>query len=352
MHIISPDLPNRVYLEDLNIADNSYTVTYSLRNEMGEFVKDKANNEIKNVAAKIETKEKKFFADLELATDARGKYVRLEFVIKKGNLFVPSSAALIDLIIDKGAKQVELVPISYLKDYALNSNLNSKLKTAIANYKDDGFREKIASAHSYLETQLEMSLYPVTKMEKHDWFKDNMKETFWMVQLYEWPIISVQSYKLYYGVEEILEIPAEYLQLNKEMGIVEYLPTGDQPFFMIFYNVGVEATQFSLFSRGLGSERLPNVFHITYTHGLDFYNLTDSQQSEIRDAISRRALVSLLPRLDPDTLIASHSTSVDGMSHSKTNRGLDWINGAKQDEAEWIRVFKRKYNKNSKMQMV
>ena len=67
----------------------------------------------------------------------------------------------------------------------------------------------------------------------------------------------------------------------RKVGTVEFLPTSTSPFF-VYYQASLEASQVALFARGSGTGRLPAVFHIGYTYGLDFMNLDEYKQSDIR----------------------------------------------------------------------
>ena len=140
---------------------------------------------------------------------------------------------------------------------------------------------------------------------------------------------------MYYSTEKICEFPPEELIVDKKMGTVEFLPTSTSPFF-VYYQASLEASQVALFARGSGTGRLPAVFHIGYTYGLDFMNLDEYKQSDIRMAICRRALINSLGGLSKDILISSESSGVDGVSSSEGRAGLPYLSLLREMEQKWI----------------
>jgi hypothetical protein len=340
---------NKLLLEDTDIATDDYTVKYRVLNELGQVALDNEDNPIENKDAEFDDTLKRYCTSFQLSSTSKGKYYRLVFDITDADgIYIVSNYALVNLIIESNS--IQLVPNEYFRDYTLNANLIDEFRQTILAYPDDAVKELLLSATGQLQTDCEMSFTPKTiENEAHDWFQDNLRETSWMIQFFNYPIISVQSYQLYFGTSKVVEIPTEYLLLEKIMGTVEYLPAPNQPFFLIFQNLGIESTQLQLFSRGLGAPRLPAVFRISYTYGIDFMNIPEEEQAEIRLAIARRALLNGLGSISPAVLNQSVQKSVDGASYGVTRNGFAYLQELKGNEKDWVETYKRRYNKHIKM---
>jgi hypothetical protein len=344
---------NIIPLEDPNIKDSSkYTVVYSLVNEVGEYVHNADDAALNNKATEFDNETKIFSAKFTLHPSSKGKYYRLAFTITTDtNEFITSPFALIDVMLQTQNNSVQLIPNSYFRDYIINGELDDEIKDKLMKYPEDGIKEFIIGAQDDLELDLEMSLVPRTiEHESHDWFQDNLQDTHWMVQLYQNPVISIQSYALYYNTEKFLEISPSYLILNKDTGTVEYLPTRDQPFYLLIYETSLDVmARINSFGRsGSYGGRIPNVFRVSYTHGLDFMNLHEVEQTGIRSAIARKTMLKSLPRISPEVVTGNESASVDGVSYSKFNRGIEYLKMQQEEEKVWINTMRRKYNKEFK----
>lgn len=349
MLTIRKNLRNKIYLEDRDIVDLSFNVKYSLYNDIGVAASGKINGgdvkDILDIPAQYNQEERMFYADFQLI-EPKGKYYRLIFTIYdiKGN-YITSKYAIQDVELEStGAR---LVPMHYFRDYILNPQIDEEIRDKILAFPESGIEELLLSAQGDLETECELSFTPRTvENETHDWFQDNLRETFWQIQLFQYPVISIQSYALYYGQTKIVDLPIEALLLNKIMGTLEYIPTQGQPFFTAYYNTGYEATHFMLATK-LGAPRIPDMFRVSYTYGIDFMNVNEAEQAEIRGAISRQALIKGT-RISPEFLTGSVSQAVDGASYSVGYRGLEWLQNEKEQLTKWIDAFKRKYNKQFK----
>lgn len=337
---------NKIYLQDPRVNETSYSVSFSVLNELGAAATDNEEVSIEDNSAIFDNVTKQWYAEFILSASSKGKYYRLVFgILDKSGSYMVSDAALVDLIIQRTTSSIQLVPPAFFRDYVINQELDDDIKEAVSKYPMDALTEWLLSANGELEHDIELSFTPKTiENEPHDWFQDNFYETHWMINLFHMPIISVQAYYMYYGTEKVCEILPEYLTLGKEMGIVEYLPINSQPFSQIFFTMGIEATQLSLMARGWGASRLPNVFRVSYTHGLDFLNLEETEQSSIRMAICRRAMLNGLPRISPEVIKGSKSSSADGVSYSETNRGIEWLNIAREADVKYVLNMKRRYN--------
>lgn len=338
---------NKVYLNDPEINSQEFNVKFSLENEMGEYLS--SDKELKEVIAKFDSTKKQWYAEFKLAEGTKGKYLRLSFDIVKDGSTVSSNQAVMDLELTR--RTTRLVPYQYFLDYILNTDLNPETKEKVEKYSRQGIEEYLSSAHGDLEMETELSFIPkVVETEYHDYYADNFKQTYWLIQLYEWPIIEVISWRLKFGDIPILDLDPTKLQVDPLAGTITFLPTSRDPFFMLHYAAApLEATHLSVMTRAMQGDWIPNAFQLSYKFGLDFLTLPETEQSSIRTAIARRASTKLLPRILPEFIHGSESFSVDGASYSKSNQGLAWLTQQKNEEVDWIDKIKRKYNKNVKV---
>lgn len=94
-----------------------------------------------------------------------------------------------------------------------------------------------------------------------------------------------------------------------------------------------------------GTNYLPDVFRISYTYGLDFLNLEDNEQAEIRMSIARRAMLNSIYLINKDLMKGSESQSADGVSYSFSNNAKQWYDAEREYQQKWIFNTMRKYNK-------
>jgi hypothetical protein len=352
MKTISKNAKNRVYLEDPTINSEKYTVKYSIIDRMGDPAKDSENADITDKTAEREEEsgKVKFYAEWKFKpSTVTGKYYRLVFSIFDMNEnFVVSDFSLIEMGIEVNRDGIQLCPIDYFKEYVLGSNLSDEIKQKLITYPKDALEEFLLSGRDFLEDDLEISFTPKTvESEAHDWNGDWIYDTFWQVQLRKFPVISVQNYSLWYGTQKIIDIDTSYLQLKKEMGIVEWVPVVGQPLFQLYQST-LEAMSMTLALR-TGAARVPDVFRVSYTHGLNFTSLESSEQAAITLNIGRKAMLFALGRISPDVIKGSESQSMDGVSYSSSNRGIEWLEFERSELKDWIEKGKRKYNTQLKI---
>ncbi len=337
---------NRIYLDDSTINSSDFNITYRVVNEMGTLAKDINNADISGTAV-FDDKQLKYYAEFSLATDSKGKYYRLTFGIndKDGN-FIQSDNYLVDLIIDKQSSTVQLVPVQYFKDYIIGGGLDEDAKKRIADYPTDAIQELLNSATAELESETKLVFTKRTiQNEKHNWYGESLRETWWLIKTLESPIISVESYELWFAQKKIFEIPdTNNLYIHPIQGTIQFVPASGQTFALIHYN-SLEATLMSMTSFMPGSTYVPDVFRVSYTYGLDYINLNETEQTEIRMAIARRAMLNSIFLINKDLMKGSESQSADGVSYSFSNNAKQWYDAEYQYQQKWIWNIMRKYNK-------
>lgn len=351
---IQIEYPAIIYLEDPIITgEETFKSYFTILNEMGDPVSDINNERLEHKECLYNAERKSFYTKFQLSPDNKGKYYRCCFepykIVGDNDIYFVSEFALVDFVVNKLGGNIQLVPYEYFRDYVVNGELSDDLKEILLKYPKDAFKEWLSSSVGELEHDLELCITKKTvENEAHDFYCDNLREIHFLQQTYESPIISVEDMSLWYGKEKICALPTEELLIDKIMGTIEFLPTANSPFFVV-YQAGLEASQIALFSRGLGSYSLPHVFRLSYTHGIDYMNLERHEQSEIRMAICRRALLKGLARISPEIVTGSESQAVDGVSYSKGYAGIQYMSILMELERKWISDMKRKYNKHTKL---
>jgi hypothetical protein len=218
------------------------------------------------------------------------------------------------------------------------------------------FEAMIQAGQAELERQTQVFFEP-TKVEdeKHEYYLQDFRQTFWQQQLFEYPVISVDAARIMYNDQVICDLKLEWLVVDKKMGTVELLPKaiGEGGFIFSMLLQGLSGFATIMYT---GYDRLPCFFHVDYTAGLDFAKLPDRDKADIRMAIGRQAAINVLPKLDDRMGISAESCSQDGVSESVSYTSSAMygqysaqIEQYKKDNAEWIIYFRRKYLKNVAM---
>ncbi|GAB1348364.1 hypothetical protein MASR1M107_05760 [Ignavibacteriales bacterium] len=95
-----------------------------------------------------------------------------------------------------------------------------------------------------------------------------------------------------------------------------------------------------------GIERIPCFFHATYRTGIFSASTDKSEKEMIRQLVSRRALVKLLPVIDPGFRQTGRTEGIDGVSSSRSYAGDRFLNIFQQQEEETCKYLMQKYGKN------
>lgn len=350
MKPISLTAQNKIYLEDPNVGDATFNITCQVIDEVGSYVKDKESVDIKERDAIFDSDAKKYYAEFNIDPASKGKYYRLTFDIrdKDGNFF-NSDFYLVDLIVERQNSTVQLVPVPYFRTYILESGLDPGLQQKIADYPMDAIQELLSAAMSELENEAKLVFTKRTiQDERHNWYSEGLRETWWLTQTLQSPIISVEAFELWFANKKIFELTPDTigtsLLVKKVEGTVQFLPPIGQQFAAVYYN-NLESTLMSLLSIMPGSSYVPDVFRLAYTYGLDFMNLDPSEQAEIRTNIARRTMLNSIYIINKDLMKGSESQSADGVSYSFSNNAKAWYDGEAQAQKEWVFNLMRKYNK-------
>ena len=348
MKSVSLTAPNKIYLEDSNINEDSFNITFQIINEVGTIVKDAEGANISNKTAEFDLDLKKWFAVFTLDPECKGKYYRLTFDIKdKDGKFFKSDFYLTDLIIERNTSTVQLVPVPFFREYILQSGLDAGQRQRIIDYPMDAILELLNAAMGELENETKLIFTKRTTSENHNWYGEGLRETWWLLQTLHHPIISVESYELWFANKKIFTLDVDplkqYLMIKKIEGYLQFMPSIGQPFAMTYYN-NLEASLMAMVSMMPGSSYVPDVFRIAYTYGLDFINLDSTEQAEIRLAIARRAMLNSIFLINKDLMKGSESQSADGISYSFSNNAKAWYDAEYEYQKNWIWNLMKKYN--------
>lgn len=343
---------NRIWLIDSNLSgSDDYTVTITIVNAAGTVAKNDSDEDIQDKACSWDATQARYYYDVTFLTGTSAGFYRLFWTV------LDSDSRQVDLleynspqaarIVDFATFDRELVPVQWFLDDFLG-NID------IGDYSIAQIREKIMSAQRDLEVYDVQTFFTPTTIsnERHDFYWNRNFRDWWQTQLFHFPIYEMTSLNLKYGATQIAEVDTGYLQLDKEMGYVEVMPTSGGYFYTLI-TMGLQGIVHTLVG---GFERIPLFFDFTYKAGLDWDNLGEGDQLAIMNAIGRKAAIDLLQKLDSRMGISSESKSMDGVSESTSYTSSAMygqysaqIEQYQKDHERWVDQFKRRYNKNLPM---
>lgn len=349
MQNISLNFPSKVYLQEPSITDDSYNITYSIFDEISNYVKGTDNIDIKNVTAIYDDTEKKYKAEFTLNVDTKGAFVRIAFNIrdKDGN-FVQSNYYMVECrLIDDKVNTIQLVPVSDYKDWILNAEMDTTVKEMIASYPESTMRDWLLSAHAQLERDLQMTLTSKTiDREPHDFRGQQIMEDWWLIRTFETPIIKVNSYALWLGRKQIWTLKPNNLIVKKIEAEIQYLPINNNTLEQGESTGSLESIGLMGMGGLAGADYIPEFFQVSYDHGLDYMNMSRNEQADIRTAIIRRAFIDSMILIKPNLLKGSESGSADGISYSYSNQVLPFLNKEKASLKKWVDDMRTYYMKD------
>ncbi len=348
---------NRFYLEDANAAVADLTVTASIYGEDGAVALDDQSEEIKDKEATFDDAEDKnqYYIDVIFSQNTRPGYYRIYWNVQNEeiNVLIDQSNVPQDIRLitvgDTNGVRAEIMPVSiFLSQYiAADAKLDDDYKDAVESYVKedrDSMRNTLLASQGELENRIKMKFFKSKDSIKRDYYLQDFKTEFWLQQVDCRPLISVDSFKLVYGSQQAELIPniADQLVIDKKMGIIEFLPTAMSGSLYSILIGAMNGLGLTIMQGGIYS-RVPQLFRIEYTHGLDFPTLDDAKKEAIRRAIGRNALIEILPKIDAKVRLISQSLSMDGVSSSESS-GIDrLLKDLREDETKWTEEMKREY---------
>ncbi|MGA6924295.1 MAG: hypothetical protein WBY88_01365 [Desulfosarcina sp.] len=180
-------------------------------------------------------------------------------------------------------------------------------------YPKSNIEDWIARSVGWLETQLQIKIKPTAiTAEHHDYHIDDYQQ-FCYIQLYQFPVVSVESLVANYAGQDVMTFPADWIHIYPESGQLQLIPTtGSLSQVLLGQGSGM---LLPLITSRLSN--MPHLFKVTYTAGF----AENKIPSNIFDLISMKACMGILNIMGDILLgagIASQSVSIDGLSESIT----------------------------------
>lgn len=178
-------------------------------------------------------------------------------------------------------------------------------------YPDSAIERWIAKAVSWLEHECQISIAPTAIIaEPHDYEIREYRD-FCYVQLYKYPVVSVEMIKASYAGQDIMTFPGNWIKVHKLSGQLQLVPTtGSLSQILLGAGSGV---LLPLITNRLS--RMPHLFTVDYTAGF----VSGELPGQLYDLIAMKTCMGIMNVFGDILLgagIASQSISIDGLSQS------------------------------------
>ena len=173
------------------------------------------------------------------------------------------------------------------------------------------FIHYLNSATEYLSNLLDINITDQTFEERHDYYRNDY--TNWgFIQLDHNPVKEVKSLQLMYGGRPSVDIPLDWIQLDKLTGQITLFPAAGSANTLIIGQTGM------LFGFQSQWDYAPSLWKVEYISGIDENDKSMPLQM-LMEAVYKRASCGIL-NVWGDLIIgagiASQSVSLDGLSQS------------------------------------
>jgi len=291
------------------------------------------------------TTEECYERKITIPKEVKGQYLRFVFV--GGGEPCEEDYKLIDLTMNKA----ELVPVQYFIDYVLAPETRTEIayKEILENYisgNKQNIKTILRDAQGLLESKCKLYFTEreITD-EKQDYNFDPYNLHLWLFEVLHPPINELVSFKLKYGQQEISNINTDLFVIQREMGTIEFLPNASThgSFVMMLMN---NMAGWSLVMGQSGLSRIPSMFQVTYKSGVITEDTHDNDKEMIRKAVCNRAMLELMPIVDPMARLSNRSESIDGVSASENYNSNTFMQLLTQKEDEFCTNLMREYARN------
>lgn len=195
----------------------------------------------------------------------------------------------------------------FLRDYYL---FGIPLEDMYGNKMKEGLLDHyLMAAIEYTQRTLQVTIKPtVIESEVHDYYSTDM--TNWgFMQLHKRPVIEVTQLGMWYGVQQLYNIPQDWVRVYSIPGQIELFPmSGSAGSILITANGGLALPMMA----GMYSNA-PSMWRVTYRAGME------TIPEDIAEFIMKRASVGIL-QVWGDLIIgagiANQTISIDGLSQS------------------------------------
>lgn len=349
MKQIYKSIPQTISINESSLG-TSKTIKITVLGEDGKIIIDHLSNQIKDVIlgenAGVYSKEIIFHENTP------EQYIRIYFISNDARIppkYLPEDYSLIE---PPGLDQTpELVPTGYFLDFVLatGSKLDNALTRGIQAYLSDnqaGIKSILKTAEAELEQKTKLYFSERILVEKKDYFFDRFTSHLWQFVVQYPPVNELIDFSLKIADHPIIEVPKDLFVFNPVEGVIEFLPvpTGSTTglYSLLLQNFGA----FGMSIMYGGIERIPCFFHATYRTGIFSASTDKSEKEMIRQLVSRRALVKLLPVVDPGFRQTGRTEGIDGVSSSRSYAGDRFLNIFQQQEEETCKFLMQKYGKS------
>ena len=173
------------------------------------------------------------------------------------------------------------------------------------------FMHYLNSAIEYMQSLLDITITDTTFTERHDYYRNDYRN--WgFIQLDHNPVKEVKSIKLMYGSQPSVNIPLDWVQLDKLSGQITLFPSAGSANSLIIGQTGM------LFGFQSQWDYAPQLWEVEYVAGIDEKDRSMPLQL-LMEAVYKRASTGIL-NVWGDLIIgagiASQSVSIDGLSQS------------------------------------
>ena len=353
------DKTNRLSLDSQFTNVNGLTVKLSLIGESGEPLMDSNLQDIEDTTVDWDNTANKYIAVINLHPETPIQFARAFWYaadIGDNNIelegFQPEDLSVEAATVLNQA-YTQILPVSmFLDDYiASQSKMDDSYRRSISRYINKNvnkFREELLVAQGNLEMRLKMRFFATKDHQERDYYEQEFRSTWWQLQ-FDWsPVISIEKWLLTYGANPAVDLTqniAEYMKIEHKMGTAEFVPTALNGTLWAALITNLSALGITIMADG-AFNRIPLLFNIDYTHGLNYPVLPEAEKASIRWAIGRNALINLLPRVDPSVRFPSQSTSGDGVSKSQSSQVKDLVKDYREEEDAWVKDYARQYAKH------
>ena len=349
MKTLSLTQPNKFYLDAPNTNAEGLSVALRLIGESGEALKSSAGDELIFNTPEFDTDKRKYFVQFTFLAGTAKQYARAFWKVIGEDEPITIDGYYpqdVEIVQSEGTFAAQVVPVGYFIDFiAAEETLDDNFTAAIAIYAKRGNMGKdLLAAQGNLERATRLTFFQQKASMERDFFAQEFRDEYWLQQTDYRPIVSVDSYKLIYGAQavELSQNIANQMVVDHKMGTIEFLPTVLAGNLFTILASTISAMGATLVAGG-GHSRVPVLFRVEYTHGLDFPRQAENEKESIRAAICRNALRLVLPRIDPSMRFTSNSNSIDGASFSQSSNVPNILKSYEEDEKKWIAEMKSRY---------
>jgi len=141
-------------------------------------------------------------------------------------------------------------------------------------YPDEAISRWLDKAVGWLEYELDVAIKPTLIQEDHDYNAEDY-QAFCYINLYQFPVIEVESLTAGYGGQIIMTFPQDWIKLYPESGQIQLVPTiGSMSTILLEQGAGI---LLPLITGALST--MPHLFQVAYTTGFGKFVYSGTAQT-------------------------------------------------------------------------